>query len=98
MEDPRRAEYQAGWDAQLTPLLTDEWQSADALALKLNAKQATVLERLKDMMRRNLAERRIVEKPRPPARPSKKKRSKRRMNLYSAEFRRVQAKASEPNP
>ena len=91
MEDPRRAEYQAGWDTRLAPLLTDEWQSADALALKLGAKQATVLARLKDMMRRNLAERRIVEKPRPAPKPSKKRKSKRRMNVYSAEFRRVQS-------
>jgi hypothetical protein len=91
MEDPRRAEYQAGWEMRLGPLLTDEWQSSDALALKLGAKQATVLARLKDMMRRNLAERRIVEKPRPPAKPTKKRKSKRRMNIYQAEFRRVQS-------
>ena len=90
MEDPRRAEYQAGWETRLGPLLTDEWQSADALALRLGAKQATVLARLKDMIRRKLAERRIVEKPRPPAKPTKKRKSKRRMNIYQAEFRRIQ--------
>lgn len=89
-EDARRTDFLAGWDARLLPVLTDEWQSADAIALKLGAKQPTVLARLKDMMRRNLAERRIVEKPRPVV-VTKRKKSKRRMNVYSAEFRRPRA-------
>ncbi len=49
------------WDDRLLPLLNDAWQSADALATRLGAKQFTVLARLKDMMRRNLVERRIVQ-------------------------------------
>ena len=49
------------WDDRLLPLLTDEWQSADVLAARLHAKHFTVLARLKDMMRRNLVERRIVQ-------------------------------------
>jgi predicted transcriptional regulator len=53
---------ETSWDDRLRPLLTDEWQSADVLAARLNAKQFTVLARLKDMMRRNLVERRIVKK------------------------------------
>ena len=50
----------ASWDDRLLPVLTDDWQSADALAARLGAKPFTVLARLKDMMRRNLVERRIV--------------------------------------
>ena len=53
---------ESSWDDRLRPLLTDDWQSADVLAARLNAKQFTVLARLKDMMRRNLVERRIVKK------------------------------------
>ncbi len=51
---------ESSWDARLLPLLTDEWQSTDALAARLGAKPFTVLARLKDMLRRNLVERRIV--------------------------------------
>jgi predicted ArsR family transcriptional regulator len=51
---------ESSWDARLLPLLTDQWQSADALAARLGAKPFTVLARLKDMLRRNLVERRIV--------------------------------------
>lgn len=50
------------WDDRLRPLLSDQWQSADLIAARLGAKQFTVLARLKDMMRRNLVERRIVKK------------------------------------
>jgi len=48
------------WDDRLLPLMTDQWQSAESIAKKLNEEQFTVLARLKDMMRRNLVERRIV--------------------------------------
>jgi predicted ArsR family transcriptional regulator len=51
---------ESSWDERLLPLLTDQWQSADALAARLKARPFTVLARLKDMMRRNLVERRIV--------------------------------------
>lgn len=51
---------ESSWDERLLPLLTDQWQSADTLAARLKAKPFTVLARLKDMMRRNLVERRIV--------------------------------------
>jgi predicted ArsR family transcriptional regulator len=51
------------WDDRLLPLVTDEWVSAEALAARLHAKPFTVLARLKDMMRRNLVERRIVKHP-----------------------------------
>ena len=69
------------WDDRLLPLLTDAWQSADALAAKLKAPNHTVLARLKDMMRRNLVERRLTQKPTgkgPTGRP-----------LQMAEFRRT---------
>jgi hypothetical protein len=73
-----------GWDARLLPLLTDEWQSADALAARLKAPQFTVLARLKDMMRRNLVERRLVKKPGPPV----KRPDGKRAQPMQAEFRR----------
>jgi predicted ArsR family transcriptional regulator len=71
----------SSWDDRLLPLLTDEWQSADALAARLHAKHFTVLARLKDMMRRNLVERRIV-----PNAAGKKHAGR---PLQQAEFRRV---------
>lgn len=71
----------ASWDDRLLPLLTDDWQSADVLAARLGAKQFTVLARLKDMMRRNLVERRIVQN------TSGKKHAGR--PLQQAEFRRI---------
>jgi len=51
---------ESSWDQRLLPLLTDQWQSVDALAARLGAKPFTVLARLEDMLRRNLVERRIV--------------------------------------
>jgi predicted ArsR family transcriptional regulator len=75
-------ESPSSWDDRLLPILTDEWQSADALAARLHAKQFTVLARLKDMMRRNLVERRIV-----PNAAGKKHAGR---PLQQAEFRRVQ--------
>lgn len=56
------ANAEESWDDRLRPVLTDEWQSADHIAARLHAKPFTVLARLKDMMRRNLVERRIVSK------------------------------------
>ncbi len=53
---------ETSWDDRLRKVLTDDWQSAHDIAARLNAKQFTVLARLKDMMRRNLVERRIVKK------------------------------------
>jgi predicted ArsR family transcriptional regulator len=50
------------WDDRLRPMLSDQWQSADLIAARLGAKHHTVLARLKDMMRRNLVERRLVKK------------------------------------
>ena len=70
------------WDDRLLPLLTDQWQSADALAARLSAKPFTVLARLKDMLRRNLVERRIVNN------TSGKMHAGR--PLQQAEFRRAQ--------
>ena len=55
----------ASWDDRLRKVLTDEWQSSEHLAAKLHAKPFTVLARLKDMLRRNLVERRLVKKPAP---------------------------------
>lgn len=50
------------WDDRLRGVLTDEWQSSEHLAARLHAKPFTVLARLKDMMRRNLVERRLVKR------------------------------------
>jgi predicted ArsR family transcriptional regulator len=69
------------WDDRLLPLLSEDWQSTDALAARLHAKPFTVLARLKDMMRRNLVERRIVQS------TAGKKHAGR--PLQQAEFRRV---------
>jgi hypothetical protein len=70
----------SSWDDRLLPLLSDDWQSADVLAARLRAKHFTVLARLKDMMRRNLVERRIVQH------PAKKHAGR---PLQQAEFRRT---------
>jgi predicted ArsR family transcriptional regulator len=86
------ADDEASWDDRLRPLLTDQWQSADVLAARLGAKQFTVLARLKDMMRRNLVERRIVKKP--VVVPAGKGRVGKA--VQQAEFRRVPL--GRPNP
>ncbi|BDE06405.1 hypothetical protein WPS_16810 [Vulcanimicrobium alpinum] len=57
---PRNEGTESSWDERLLPLLSSEWQRVDALAARLRAPSHTVLARLKDMMRRNLVERRIV--------------------------------------
>ncbi|HEV8021843.1 MAG TPA: hypothetical protein VGP41_11300 [Candidatus Lustribacter sp.] len=53
------------WDDRLRGVLTSEWQSSEHIAARLHAKPFTVLARLKDMMRRNLVERRLVSKAQP---------------------------------
>jgi hypothetical protein len=77
----RRAAFQAGWDARLLPLLTTEWQSSVALAKALGEKPATVLERLKDMLDRELVERRVVK-----AVPSKPTKTGKRPRIHTARF------------
>ncbi len=79
--DPRRAAFQAGWDARILPLLTADWQSSVALAKTLGEKPATVLERLKDMLDRGLADRKIVK-----AVPSKPTKSGKRPRVHTARF------------
>jgi hypothetical protein len=59
------SEEDTSWDDRLRAVLNDEWQSSDHLAARLHAKPFTVLARLKDMMRRNLVERRLVSKSQP---------------------------------
>lgn len=81
-----REAYRAAWKARLLPVLTDEWQSADAIAAGLGEARHTVLERLKDLLPPGLAERRIVRIAAPvPAKPPKKKR--RNTMLLQAQFR-----------
>jgi hypothetical protein len=79
--DARRAAFRAGWDARLLPRLTPQWQSSAAIALALGEKPATVLERLKDMLDRNLVERRVVK-----AVPSKPTKSGKRPRIHTARF------------
>jgi hypothetical protein len=79
--DARRAAFQAGWDSRLLPLLTPQWQSSVSLAKSLGEKPATVLERLKDMLDRNLVERRVVK-----AVPSKPTKSGKRPRIHTARF------------
>lgn len=78
---------EASWDDRLRPVLSDEWQSAEHIAARLHAKSFTVLARLKDMMRRNLVERRIVKK-----KPTSVPKGKGRVgaSIQVAEFRRMQ--------
>ena len=79
--DERRAAFQAGWDQRLLPLLKPEWQSSLTIAKALGEKPATVLERLKDMLERDLVERRIVK-----AVPSKPTKSGKRPRIHTARF------------
>jgi hypothetical protein len=79
--EARRAAFRAGWDARLLPLITHEWQSSLAIATQLGEAPATVLERLKDMLTRNLIERRIVK-----AVPSKPTKSGKRPRVHTARF------------
>jgi hypothetical protein len=77
---------ESSWDDRLRKWLTDDWKSAELIAAQLNAKQFTVLARLKDMMRRNLVERRIVKK-----KPTSTPKGKGRVgaSIQVAEFRRI---------
>jgi hypothetical protein len=77
----RRAAFQAGWDSRLLPMLTTEWQSSMSIALRLSEKPSTVLERLKDMLDRQLVERRVVK-----AVPSKPTKSGKRPRIHTARF------------
>ncbi len=79
--DERRAAFQAGWDARLLPLLTPQWQSSAVIAMAAGEKPAKVLERLKDMLDRNLVERRVVK-----AVPSKPTKSGKRPRIHTARF------------
>ena len=63
------------------PVLTHEWQSSVSIAKLLGEKPATVLERLKDMLDRNLVERRVVK-----AVPSKPTKSGKRPRIHTARF------------
>jgi predicted ArsR family transcriptional regulator len=74
------------WDDRLRPVLSDDWQSAEHIAARLHAKPHTVLARLKDMMRRNLVERRLTKKASnvPPG------KGRVGRSVQSAEFRRTQ--------
>jgi predicted ArsR family transcriptional regulator len=83
---PTEPESEDSWDDRLRPVLTDDWQSAEHIAARLHAKPFTVLARLKDMMRRNLVERRIVKKM--TAVPPGKGRVGR--PIQEAQFRRLQ--------
>jgi hypothetical protein len=79
--DERRAAFRAMWEARLLPVLTVEWQSSGTIAKTLGEKPATVLERLKDMLDRDLVERRVVK-----AVPSKPTKSGKRPRIHTARF------------
>jgi predicted ArsR family transcriptional regulator len=70
----------SNWDERLLPVLNDDWQSVETIASRLHANHFTVLARLKDLLRRNLVERRIVQH-------ATKKHAGR--PLQQAEFRRA---------
>ena len=82
MTDEAEGGEARSWDDRLAPILTDDWQSADVIAARLHANHFTVLARLKDMMRRNLVERRLVQN------ATGKKHAGR--PVRQAEFRRTQ--------
>jgi DNA-binding HxlR family transcriptional regulator len=90
----RDDDTESSWDDRLRTKLTDDWKSAELIAAQLNAKQFTVLARLKDMMRRNLVERRIVKK-KPTSVP--KGKGKVGASIQTAEFRRMQIGAKKPD-
>jgi hypothetical protein len=81
LREARRAAFRAGWDARLLPLLTSEWQASAAIAETVGEKPATVLERLKDMLERQLVERRVVK-----AVPSRPTKSGKRPRIHTARF------------
>lgn len=65
----------------MLPLLSAEWQSSAAIARAAGEKPATVLERLKDMLERQLVERRVVK-----AVPSKPTKTGKRPRIHTARF------------
>jgi len=65
----------------LLPLLTAQWQSSVVIAKAVGEKPATVLERLKDMLDREIVERRVVK-----AVPSKPTKSGKRPRIHTARF------------
>lgn len=79
--EARRTAFRAAWDARLLPLLSSEWQASAAIAKAVGEKPATVLERLKDMLERDLVERRVVK-----AVPSKPTKSGKRPRIHTARF------------
>ena len=79
--DARRAAFRAMWDARLLPVLTAEWQASATIANILGEKPATVLERLKDMLGRELVDRRVVK-----AVPSRPTKSGKRPRIHTARF------------
>lgn len=81
VRDARRAAFRAGWDARLLPVLTPEWQASSAIAKTLGEKPATVLERLKDMLDRELVDRRVIK-----AVPSRPTKSGKRPRIHTARF------------
>ncbi len=91
--DERRAAFRAGWDLRLLPLLTNDWQSADALAEAIGEPKATVLARLKDMSTRALAERRIVK-----FTVKKARKSVKRPRVHTARFEAQFRRAVDPPP
>jgi DNA-binding MarR family transcriptional regulator len=84
--DERRARHRSEWEARIIPALSTEWQSAATIAAALGAKAATVHERLNDMLKKNLVERRIVTN-RAPAPPTRKRRRQRHVRRLEAQFR-----------
>jgi DNA-binding MarR family transcriptional regulator len=84
--DERRARHRSEWEARIIPALSAEWQSAATIAAALGAKAATVHERLNDMLKKNLVERRIVTN-RAPAPPTRKRRRQRHVRRLEAQFR-----------
>lgn len=84
--DERRARHRSEWEARIIPVLGAEWQSAATIAAALGAKAATVHERLNDMLKKGLVERRIVTN-RAPAPPTRKRRKQRHVRRLEAQFR-----------
>ena len=83
----QRAEYRAGWEARILPVLTPVWQSSAEIAATLAASATTVHERLTDLAKRGAVERRIIRVA--DTRPARKNRRHRHMRRLQAEFRIV---------
>jgi hypothetical protein len=59
--DPRRKAFHDEWDSRLLRVLTTTFQASSTIAKLVDAKNATVLERLNDMRKRHLVDRQIVK-------------------------------------